>query len=345
MTSLPLPLIILAAAVASAVLSTTTFALSPSHRVVTTTAFHSLPPKTRSSFGRRNNNCHRNHRNDAQTQKTPSIPSSSFNVNDNACAVLKMANDGGNGYADMLTSSTSSKQSPSIIFPGGGLFFYWQAGVIAHLQEQNYDISTNTLLSGASAGALSATLAKTGVSPYDATELALSMSDEAGVWDRPAGLQGVWGSIIYEWLDQLLPVDAGERVKDELNILVTPVPSFGKSRISQFENRQDLINANMASVHLPWFLDGNLTSNFRGKPHIDGSFLAQPSDYVSSPDNSEQQPAQLILDYQRDPIMKDRSSEFVKLLSKQGIWDILEQGKKHAKIMEREGEFDSLMRR
>eukprot|EP00580_Thalassiosira_gravida_P010147 CAMPEP_0201639706 /NCGR_PEP_ID=MMETSP0493-20130528/20160_1 /ASSEMBLY_ACC=CAM_ASM_000838 /TAXON_ID=420259 /ORGANISM="Thalassiosira gravida, Strain GMp14c1" /LENGTH=108 /DNA_ID=CAMNT_0048113191 /DNA_START=78 /DNA_END=404 /DNA_ORIENTATION=- len=106
----------------------------------------------------------------------------------------------------------------------------------------------------------------------------------------------------------------------------------------------------MASVHLPWFLDGNLTSNFRGKPHIDGSFLAQPSDYVSSPElynnNDEQKkPAQLILDYQRDPIMKDRSSEFVKLLSKQGIWDILEQGKKHAKIIEREGEFDFLMRR
>jgi len=334
-----LPLVIFAAAIASAVLATT----SALHPVATTTAFHSLP--SRHCISRRNN-CPCN-RNDAQKQKTPSIPSSSFNVNDNAYTVFKMVNDGGNGNDDMMASSTSSKQSPSIIFPGGGLFFYWQAGVVAHLQEQNYNLATNTLLSGASAGALSATLAKTGVSPYDATELALSMSDEAGVWERPAGLQGVCGSIIYEWLDQLLPVDAGERVKDELNILVTPVPSFGKSRISQFENRQDLINANMASVHLPWFLDGNLTSNFRGKAHIDGSFFAQPSDYVSSQElyNNEQKPAQLILDYQRDPIMKDRSSEFVKLLSKQGIWDILEQGKNHAKIMEREGEFDFLMRR
>lgn len=250
-----------------------------------------------------------------------------------------MANDDDDG----MLSSSSSKQDPCIIFPGGGLFFYWQAGVIAYLQEEGYNLSSNILLSGASAGALSATLAKTEVSPYDATELALSMSDEAGVWDRPLGLQGVWGSIIYDWLDQLLPLDAEERVKqDELHILLTPVPSFGKSRISQFENRQDLINANMASVHLPWFLDGNLTSNFRGKPHIDGSFLSEPSDYFAQ-EYSEQ--PKLILDFKRDPVMKDRASEFIKVVSKQTIWDILEQGKKHARVMEQKGEFDIFPRR
>ena len=85
----------------------------------------------------------------------------------------------------------------------------------AYLQEQGYNLSSSTiLLSGASAGALSATLAKTGVSPYDATTLALQMSDDAGIWDRPLGLQGVWGNIIRDWLDQLLPIDAVERAQD-----------------------------------------------------------------------------------------------------------------------------------
>ncbi|KAL7543889.1 hypothetical protein ACHAXR_013329 [Thalassiosira sp. AJA248-18] len=238
---------------------------------------------------------------------------------------------------DYDTSPSSSP--PGVIFPGGGLFFYWQAGVVAYLQEEGYNLS-DAVLSGASAGALSATLAKTDVSPYDATELALAMSDEAGIWDRPLGLQGVWGSIIYDWLDRLLPLDAEERAKEEkLHILLTPVPSFGKSRVSQFKNREELINANMASVHLPWFLDGNLTSNFRGKPHIDGSFLAQPSDYFC--DKYSEQP-KLVLDYNRDPVMNGRASEFIKLVSKQAIWDILEQGKKHAKIMDRNGEFDLL---
>ena len=86
----------------------------------------------------------------------------------------------------------------------------------AYLQENGYNqSSSNLLLAGASAGALSATLAKTNVNPYDATELALQMSDDAGVWDRPLGLQGVWGSIIYDWLDRLLPDDAGEMVNED----------------------------------------------------------------------------------------------------------------------------------
>ena len=85
----------------------------------------------------------------------------------------------------------------------------------AYLQEEGYNLSShNTLLSGASAGALSATLAKTEVNLYDATTLALSMSEDAGIWDRPSGLQGVWGKIIRDWLDRLLPEDAEERAED-----------------------------------------------------------------------------------------------------------------------------------
>lgn len=90
----------------------------------------------------------------------------------------------------------------------------------AYLQEEGYDFSSTSstcLLSGASAGALAATLAATDVNPYDATELALSLAEEAGVWTRPLGLQGVWGSIIYEWLDTLLPEDAEKRVAETVS--------------------------------------------------------------------------------------------------------------------------------
>lgn len=160
---------------------------------------------------------------------------------------LSMTRDGG----DRAASAPSPPRIPGVVFPGGGLFFYWQAGVVvsflsppatasgairrssvidvlpdpfvdprdllfsslacaqAHLQERGYDLPSAPL-AGASAGALSATLAKSDVSPVDATELALAMSEEAGIWDRPAGLQGIWGGIIREWLDVLLPEDAGE---------------------------------------------------------------------------------------------------------------------------------------
>ena len=96
----------------------------------------------------------------------------------------------------------------------------------------------------------------------------------------------------------------------------------------------------------PWFLDGNLTSNYRGKPHIDGSFLAQPTDYLPASSLLQQDKQQrnkpLILDYNSDPAMGGRASEFIKVVSKQAIWDILEQGKRYAKVMEENGEFDIL---
>lgn len=80
------------------------------------------------------------------------------------------------------------------------------------MQQEGYNLS-DSFLSGASAGALSATLAKMNVCPLRATELALSLSDDADVWERPLGLQGVWGNLIYEWLNQLVPEDAEERLK------------------------------------------------------------------------------------------------------------------------------------
>ena len=49
-----------------------------------------------------------------------------------------------------------------LVFSGGGLFFYWQAGVVTFLRENGYDLS-NVDLAGASAGALTATLTATNV--------------------------------------------------------------------------------------------------------------------------------------------------------------------------------------
>lgn len=234
------------------------------------------------------------------------------------------------------TIDEDEDSGPRLIFPGGGLFFYWQAGVISHLREEGYDLS-HAHLAGASAGALSATLAATGVDMYEATELALSLSEEAGVWDRPLGLQGIWGDMICTWLDELLPHDADEMVSEKLHILVTPVPSFRKEKINKFDTRDDLIHANMASVHLPWFLNGDWTKKFRGQSVIDGSFLAKPSDYFDKETHVNEA---LILDHKLDPVMRDRSADFVNPgKGKQFIWDILEQGKRHAKIMEKQGEF------
>ena len=144
------------------------------------------------------------------------------------------------------------QQRPHMVFPGGGLYFYWQAGVVTYLREQGYQLVVDeeevedggdgdgggVTLAGASAGALTATLTATKVDFEHAMELALSLSQQAGVWDRPQGLQGIWGTMIETWLQELLPSNAIRLANScQLQLAVTHVPSFQKEYLDNFENR------------------------------------------------------------------------------------------------------------
>jgi len=243
---------------------------------------------------------------------------------------------------------TSCPDSPHIIFPGGGIFFYWQAGAVSYLQDKGYDLDKVTF-TGASAGSLTATLTAANVDFEKATEIALRLAEEGGVCDRPLGLQGVWGTMIETWLDELLPEDVLDTVGDRLSVLITPVPSFGKEKISRFTSRTDLIKTIMASVHIPWFINGKLTASHRGKAYIDGSFLSKQTDYeksisFSTSNNNTIQPLSAVtLDWTQDPVLANKSLvDAVSAVSRDGIWDILARGREFAAIMEERGDFKDL---
>ena len=136
-----------------------------------------------------------------------------------------------------------------LLFPGGGIFFWWQAGVIAALAERGYDFR-NSRSMGVSAGALAATLATCGVDMDEAFDRAAAASTD--LFDRgPWALQGVWGGIIRQWLDDLLPYDAAERCSSRVHILTREAPCLHTRVVSSYADRDDLIHANMASVHIP----------------------------------------------------------------------------------------------
>lgn len=78
---------------------------------------------------------------------------------------------------------------------------------------------------------------------------------------------------------------------------------------------------------------------FRERPHIDGSFLAGTNDYL--PEGKEPKSV-IVLDWQRDPEMEGKALEFVSTYSKDAVWDLLEQGKKYGKTMDKRGDFESL---
>lgn len=92
----------------------------------------------------------------------------------------------------------------------------------------------------------------------------------------------------------------------------------------------------------PWFLDGNWTTQFRGGPHIDGSFLAKANDYLPS----HPRPSIIRLDWGKDPTFQDGGFfDFVQVVSPDKIWEILEKGKQYAKSLEEDGKLACLPRK
>ncbi len=84
-----------------------------------------------------------------------------------------------------------------------------------------------------------------------------------------------------------------------------------------------------------------MTSEFRGEPHIDGSFLSTWSDYYLS---TIERPC-LYIDWKKDPLMSSQSIlSFVETLSTDGIWELVERGKRYAKVMEADGIFEPIPR-
>mmetsp|Transcript_8042 Transcript_8042/g.10302 ORF Transcript_8042/g.10302 Transcript_8042/m.10302 type:complete len:279 (-) Transcript_8042:87-923(-) len=232
--------------------------------------------------------------------------------------------------------SKHPSKGTTMIFPGGGIFFYWQAGVVTYLREAGYDLSDVTFV-GASAGALVATFTAADVDFEEATDLALSMCDDYGVWKRPLGLFGVWGKIVELWLDKLLHEDSLELATDRLCILLTSIPSFEKQKISFFHDKRDLIAANMASVHIPWFMNFSPCASFREKVFIDGSFFSTIEDY-----RDDTGTACITINWQDDPKMVSMSGDFAKAIGREKIWSTFEDGKEFAKCVEGTGKFQQL---
>lgn len=218
--------------------------------------------------------------------------------------------------------AATAAQQPILSFAGGGIFFWWMLGCLRYL-HRNFDLSKVQLV-GASAGGLIATLAACGVNEDKAVRVAHRLAEEYGVYDRPAGLAGIWGSLIRDWLEELLPADAAERCAGRVRLVVTEVPSLRIRYLENFESKQDLIDANMASVHIPFFLDGNPTRSYRGRAYIDGSLW----DFVMSGNSKlitcEGQAC--VIDYFDDDQLGRNRLDFIKLANLEQVQAFVQSG-------------------
>jgi len=150
---------------------------------------------------------------------------------------------------------------------------------------ERYDLDPdNCRLLGASAGALAIVLHACGVDFRHATRVAYRLAEENDLYERRLALVGVWGRLVREWLQELLPEDAHERCASWCGICVLEVLPLRRRAVATFETRDDLIECLMASVHIPFLLDYKPFSSFRGKLCIDGSALK--NNYVANPDKA-----------------------------------------------------------
>ena len=178
----------------------------------------------------------------------------------------------------------TSDEGDIVAFTGGGLFYWWQAGYMSAFR-----LPPNARVVGASAGSLTALMAKCDVDQEEAFRLALDLCDKYEIFSRPLGLAGRWGGLVREWINALLPMDAHERCRGKVHVLITHIaidpfapegspqklswPLLKRVRVTDFRDRADLVDCVMASVHIPWFMDGTIAATFRGQNFVDGSFL------------------------------------------------------------------------
>lgn len=236
-----------------------------------------------------------------------------------------------------LFSSTAAR--PALIFPGCGIFFWWQAGTVSALAKR-LDLD-KAQMAGASGGALSATLAGSGVTDSEASlAVALRLCERIGAFERGAwALRGIWSDLVKVWLNELLPPDAHTRCSGRVHILLYR-PFYGTSLVSEFSTRDDLIAACLASVHIPFYMDGSLTREFRGGRYIDSDIGALTRTSSAAKLEIPGEPASVRIARGRDRRLREKyssASDVLALVSADGVREMVRWGAEHVEELDAKG--------
>ncbi|KIZ00064.1 hypothetical protein MNEG_7899 [Monoraphidium neglectum] len=160
--------------------------------------------------------------------------------------------------------------SLGIAFSGGGFRYAYFLGVGEVLLDLGL-VDPSTRVSGASSGSLGAVLLKCG---FDARDVLLSTLNFA-VDVRQHGIKGRLGPALRSYLQTHLPPCAGASNNGTTFLAVTQVwPSVRTMLHYSFGTKDELIDAMLASCHLPSISDGSITVRFKQRPHIDGGLLS-----------------------------------------------------------------------
>ncbi len=217
---------------------------------------------------------------------------------------------------------------------GAGIYFFWQLGAMKYLSD-HYDL-TKIPMAGASAGSFISVLAACGVDADQVIDSAYALSLKHDIWSRPLGLLGVWGGLIEQWLDDLLPHNAADICRGRVDVVISVAPTMSQMAINDFKDKQDLIDVCMASAHVPLFLDKRLMRPCRDMLCVDGSF----PDFFTGENSHLLTNGAVVFDYFDDPNL-NRTGRMDMLSVKQydEIKQMMKKGYMYAARLRKAGRF------
>jgi hypothetical protein len=222
----------------------------------------------------------------------------------------------------------------AIYFTGAGIYFWWQAGCAMYLRE-TCDVGQLPII-GASAGSISAALLLSNADFNEAANVAIRIGQEAGVYERKAGLAGIWGALVKQWLNEMIPETVTTKDFEKLQVAVTTLKTSKSKLVCDFpQGKADVIEALLASCHVPVFLDGRPSTMFRGENVVDGSFwYFVTKDRVSGlPMPTDIAPDEIFwIDYgDDDEFMQRISGNILELVTPQRVLEMIDEGYNYMK--------------
>lgn len=167
------------------------------------------------------------------------------------------------------TTESLPAGAPVIGFAGGGFRLSWILGV-AHGMKKYGVPYERCVLSGASAGAVVAALLLSGADTAEVRdwigECPLMLECFASSTGAALKARALMTSI----LQRFIPADM-TMYNGKLYILLCDQHK-GLYFINTYRTRDELIEALLATTHVPYFSDGSYAYMFRGQPHVDGAW-------------------------------------------------------------------------
>ena len=165
----------------------------------------------------------------------------------------------------------ADKKKFNFSFAGCGFLGIYQVGVASCIQKYTPHL-VKEKASGASAGAIAATLLICDASIDKVTKVLVDIAKQA----RSKALGPFSPSFnitkhLRAGLDSILPEDAHIRANGKLHISLTRLYDRQNIIVTQFNSREELIDVVMCATFIPGF-SGIFPPKYRGARHMDGGF-------------------------------------------------------------------------